>query len=258
MSSLKERMEAAWKRRLEIAAPGERVTKAGLARAAGVRPPSVQDWFSGETKTLKGQSMIGAAAYLRVNASWLESGKGHMGPPTSPLPSFGLGKTSTALQALSLVTSPPKEGMPTDPEPEYAGPLPFVRRVPVVGAAKLGENGWYEEVSSIPGAGDGHVEVFTKDPNAYALVVRGDSMHPAIRDGWLVVVEPNGAPAAGEYVLVKLRDGRSMVKELLYQRRDSIAVISVNGNQRITLAADEVESLQAVGPIVPPSKWRPD
>ncbi|WP_157991636.1 S24 family peptidase [Caldimonas tepidiphila] len=140
----------------------------------------------------------------------------------------------------------------------YAGRPSVSKRVRVVGMAKLGDNGWYEELSLVPGMGDGYVDVPTRDPDAYALLVRGDSMHPAIRDGWLVVVEPNSRPAVGEYVAIKLRDGKKMVKELLYYRKDSVALLSVNGERRITLGTDEIELIHAVGFILPPSKWRPD
>jgi phage repressor protein C with HTH and peptisase S24 domain len=129
-----------------------------------------------------------------------------------------------------------------------------------VGTARLAEggDGFYDEISSMPGAGDGHIDIATGDPNAYGLRVRGNSMTPAIRDGWYVLVEPNASPAVGEYVLLKLRNGRKMVKELLYQRAESIEVLSVNGDLRTTIYRDELDSVQAVSAVVPPSKWKPD
>jgi len=122
----------------------------------------------------------------------------------------------------------------------------------------MGERGFYEEISSVPGAGDGYLETFSDDQAAFILQVRGDSMHPAIRDGWFVLVEPGTRPAPGEYVLVRLKDGRKMVKELLYERRDAVSVISVNGDERLNIPRDEVESVYAVTNLLPPSKWKPD
>lgn len=143
--------------------------------------------------------------------------------------------------------------------PEYAGRQKgTLRNVPVVGTARMGDDGYYDELSTEVGAGDGHVEIQTADPNAYCLRVRGSSMHPAIRDGWYVVVEPNSPLALGEYVLVKLANGQKMVKELLYQRQGSIEITSVNGDQRRTIYSDEYTEIQAVGAVVPPSKWMPD
>ena len=140
---------------------------------------------------------------------------------------------------------------------EYAGQV-RLRLVPVIGMAKMGNDGFYEEISEIPGSGDGHIEIATRDPNAYGLRVRGMSMYPAIRDGWYVLIEPNASPQPGEYVLLKLRDGRKMVKELLFRRPDSIEVLSVNGDERIRIEAADLDGMQAVGAVVSPSKWRPE
>lgn len=143
---------------------------------------------------------------------------------------------------------------------EHAGVMPGTTFVSVIGTAKMGEDGYYEEISTMQGAGDGFIETYSKDKSAYALRVRGDSMAPAIRDGWFVVVEPNSAPSVGEYVLVKLKDGQRMVKELLYQRPDSIAVMSINGSKRHTISMEDVDEnhgLQAIVSILPPSKWMP-
>jgi len=144
-------------------------------------------------------------------------------------------------------------------EPEDAGTMSrTMRRVPIVGTARMGDEGFYEEISFAPGAGDGHIDMATTDPNAYGLRVRGDSMSPAIRDGWYVLVEPNGRPNVGEYVLLKLKDGQRMVKELLFQRTQSIEIMSVNGEQRRTIYRDELEAIQPVAAVVSPSKWMPD
>lgn len=145
-----------------------------------------------------------------------------------------------------------------EPPPEYAGTMSNVRRVPIVGTARMGEDGYYDEISFAPGAGDGHIDIATTDPNAYGLRVRGSSMAPAIRDGWYVLVEPNGRPAVGEYVLLKLVNGQRMVKELLFQRPGSVEIMSVNGEERRTIYPEELEAMQAVAAVVSPSKWKPD
>ncbi|GAB3763611.1 hypothetical protein GCM10028796_17420 [Ramlibacter monticola] len=211
-------------------AMGER-SSAELAKAVGVTSSAVSLWLTGQTKTLKGDTAILLERVTGYRANWLISGRGP--------------KRVESAQA-------------TDLPPLYAGRRSGVRSVPVVGMAKMGERGFYEEISSIPGAGDGHINIATNDLNAYALKVRGNSMAPAIRDGWFVLVEPNAAPAVGEYVLVKMLDGQKMVKELLYQRSDCIEVLSVNSGERQTIYVDELDSVQAVSAVVSPSKWKPD
>lgn len=165
---------------------------------------------------------------------------------------------TTTDELLGLYHKPSAEHLGLEQVPEYAGIARPAKFVPVVGTARMGDDGFYEEISSVTGAGDGHIEIQTEDPNAYGLRVRGQSMFPAIRDGWYVLVEPNGQPREGEYVLLKLQDGRKMVKELMYRRSHSIEVMSVNGGARITFDNADLQDMQAVGAVVSPSKWRPD
>ena len=54
----------------------EGATQADLARACSTKPPSVSDWLSGKTKSLKSKSARQAALYLNVDQLWLESGIG--------------------------------------------------------------------------------------------------------------------------------------------------------------------------------------
>ncbi len=190
-----------------------------LATEMGVTPADISNWKS---RGMPSDKLIGAATCLQVTVDEL------------------LGRTVK------------------EPEPEYAGRVRAAKRVPIVGTARMGDDGYYDEISAIPGAGDGHIDIQTDDPNAYGLRVRGDSMMPAIRDGWYVLVEPNGCPNVGEYVLLKLHTGQRMVKELLYERDDSIGIMSVNGDLRRTIYRDELDSMQAVAAVVSPSKWKPD
>jgi phage repressor protein C with HTH and peptisase S24 domain len=65
--------------RLKLAMAGPpKVTQAALARACGIRAPSVNDWTSGKTKTIEGENLLIAADYLKVLPMWLATGKGPM------------------------------------------------------------------------------------------------------------------------------------------------------------------------------------
>lgn len=137
-----------------------------------------------------------------------------------------------------------------------AGTPRHFRRTPVVGTAKMGDGGYYEALDYPTGQGDGWVDSYSPDPNAYALRVKGDSMHPAIRHGSFVVVEPNGRCVPGEFVAIVLRDGRKMVKELVIEREQEIVIESVNGNQRQTLERSEIEKMHPIAAVVAASRWR--
>lgn len=212
-----------------------KTNQSALAREVGVKPQAIQHLVD-VTKAATGSKHVAAlASALAVSSIWLATGDG------SP----------------ELVESGPSAAPEPDDLTEIDAPLMQVRRLPIVGTAKMGDDGFYEEISDMPGAGDGHIEIATADPNAYGLRCRGMSMFPAVRDGWYVVIEPNRRPTEGEYVLIKLRDGRKMLKELLFERPSSFEVMSVNQAQRFTVEKADLESIQAVGPIVPPSAWRP-
>lgn len=153
---------------------------------------------------------------------------------------------------------------PTDADSEdeldEAGSVRFSTKISVVGTAKMGDDGYYEEISSVPGEGDGYVLAHSADPEAYALRVKGESMFPAIRHGWYVVVEPNTDYRNVDIVLVKLACGRKMVKSLLQARQDCLIVESVNGGERRTIDFSDLDphhGVQAVAAILPSYKWRP-
>lgn len=67
------------KDRLAIAMEGPpRVTQASLARACKVSQPSVNDWLSGKSKTIRGATLLAVAKFLAVSPDWLATGKGPM------------------------------------------------------------------------------------------------------------------------------------------------------------------------------------
>jgi phage repressor protein C with HTH and peptisase S24 domain len=132
------------------------------------------------------------------------------------------------------------------------------RRLPVVGTAQLGPEGYWLETAYPVGRGEGYVEYVSRDEGAYVLRVKGNSMSPTIRSGWLVVIEPNSGYAPGMFVLVCTKDGQCMVKEFLYERDGEIALGSVNdAYARITLTREEIEKIHPVSAIVPPNKMKP-
>ena len=79
------------------------------------------------------------------------------------------------------------------------------------------------------------------DEHVYALEVSGDTMLPAYRDGTTIVVSPAAAIRRGDRVVVKLRDGEVMAKELKRRTAKSIELRSLNPpHAERTLAADDV------------------
>jgi phage repressor protein C with HTH and peptisase S24 domain len=96
----------------------------------------------------------------------------------------------------------------------------------VVGLTKAGSSGFFDDCGFPTGGGFKklHRPNFVKDPNAYALIVDGDSMTPRVRKGEVVMVEPERhTPVNGDLVVVRLKSGEVMLKEIYYQ--DGIVVL---------------------------------
>jgi phage repressor protein C with HTH and peptisase S24 domain len=84
-----------------------------------------------------------------------------------------------------------------------------IREVPVVSWAAAGEAKDYGDLASQI---DETVGTHVTDPNAFAVILEGDSMEPEFKAGDRVVVAPNVEARTGDAVLVKLMDGRVYFK----------------------------------------------
>jgi transcriptional regulator with XRE-family HTH domain len=65
--------------RLTHALKVRKKTPAELARATGKTESAVSQWLSGETKSMRSDSLMATCALLSCNAQWLASGKGASG-----------------------------------------------------------------------------------------------------------------------------------------------------------------------------------
>lgn len=130
--------------------------------------------------------------------------------------------------------------------------------VPVVGTAQLGDDGYWIEIDYPVGHGEGFITYPTRDKNAYALRVKGDSMRPRIKPGEFVVILPNHSIPPGEEVMVKTTDGRCMIKRLGTRRNGMVELISINetDHRPITLEETQVEKMHYVAAIVKDDLYR--
>lgn len=129
------------------------------------------------------------------------------------------------------------------------------RWVPVKAYSKMGLDGFFEDMGD---GGDGYVPSLTAGQYAYAVKGTGDSMYPAIRNGWFVVCDPSAKPCITEFVEIQLIDGRRTIKEFIGVIGDVLHVLAVNGEQRLTFDMNEVVQIVPVIEIVPPSRYMPE
>ncbi|MEM7443575.1 MAG: helix-turn-helix transcriptional regulator [Pseudomonadota bacterium] len=106
------------------------------------------------------------------------------------------------------------------------GPM---RRIPVLGYAQAGAEGFFDD-AGFP-VGEGWDEVMfpdVGDRHAYALEITGDSMVPVYRDGDIIIVAPGASIRRGDRVVVRTGGGEVMAKELARETAGKITLRSFN------------------------------
>jgi phage repressor protein C with HTH and peptisase S24 domain len=104
-----------------------------------------------------------------------------------------------------------------------------VRRIPLIGLAQAGGDGYFDDGGYPVGGGWDEISVpEVGDQNAYALEISGESMEPVFRDGDIVIVSPAAPARRGDRVVVRTVKGEVMAKELKRQSAKRIDLRSLN------------------------------
>ncbi len=195
------------------------LSKAELARIAGVSPQAVNNWFKrGE---IGKDSAIKISAHTGISLSWL------------------LGEDDA-------VAVPQPQLQDAKPEVEVVG---HVRDglIPVIGDAVLGMDGLIDMMEFHAG----WLRIFSDDKQAYGVRVRGDSMWPRIQSGEFVLIEPNTKIAPGDEVFIRTRDGHNMIKIMTFNRSGDYQFNSVNNDHKpITMRMDQIDKIHFVSGII--------
>lgn len=204
--------------------PIPRGVMASIARECEVSRPTVSAWFNNAEKVVTisrtNAEKICAKFGLAVSPAWLAEG---IGPKELPQ------------DAAHVVV----EHSNVDAAPE----LKKSRRIPITGSVRGGDDGYLVQ-DNTP---DGWVEYWTGDPHAYALRIRGDSMHPRYRAGEFVVITPSIEAQPGRDVVVKLVCGKCLLKQLNWTRGDEVQLLSINnGYAPMTIPREEIECIDRV------------
>lgn len=196
------------------------VTQREVAMHFGVQPPSIHDWMK-----------RGTISKEKLPELW---------------------------RYFSDVVGPEHWGLdsnlPIEPSNVEPGPDRLRRsvRLPVVGEVKAGTEGYLEELQYPVGHGEGYVEYWTSDKHAYALRVRGDSMHPRYRAGEFIIVSPSIEAQPGSDVVICMNDGQKMLKTLSWVRDREVQLLSINnGYTPFTVERSEIHQIQRVAGSVP-------
>jgi phage repressor protein C with HTH and peptisase S24 domain len=213
---------------------GKRVTKAELARVAGVSDTAAGNWLKGD-HGMDAPKARAVAAHLRVDPLWLETGEG---APTPHSPA----------------------ARPDDSEVEDAPRIVRSRQtIPVVGRVQAGTDGLLHIDDFSADHPDGFLDWYATCEDAYALRIRGESMSPRYLPGEFVGVDPCGEAQPSDEVIVLLKDGRRLIKRLLWVRDDQACFESVNKDHpNIIIDCAEIDGMHLVLGHIPKIVFRPN
>jgi phage repressor protein C with HTH and peptisase S24 domain len=98
-------------------------------------------------------------------------------------------------------TNPPKEK--PNASAEVLKNEIFSRKIPVVSWASAGLGADYADLCRQM---QEQIDSDSRDPNAYAIIIEGDSMQPDFRAGDIVTFNPNSFPRPGDFVVARLEE----------------------------------------------------
>ena len=237
---------------MDIQTPGDRLRKARLekklnqkqlSKKTGVGQSSISDFENGK-KSMAAESLHSIAVELGVTSEWILTGAS-----ASKFKVFDLEKFKKQHHIIDDENA-------VSFKPAIKPVLMGKRWVPVKAYSKMGMDGYFTDMGYDGNGGDGYVPTHSGGSRAFGIRGTGDSMFPAIRNGWFVVCDPDAEPVPTEFVQVCLKDGRCTIKEFLGINGGVLSLLAVNGGERFSFDMDEVESITAITDIIPPSQHR--
>lgn len=170
-------------------------TQQQLAELAEVDQGSVSRYLRGKASP-KASEIIRLAAALEVSTDWLLTGD-EPGPGIK-----GYLKKLKAVRNAVVHGS----GNLAAAEADFDALMhegPGIRRIPVLGWAHAGQAKAYEE---LPREFQDTVPTDCRDPQAFGVVLEGDSMEPSFREGDLLILMPGTRVHSGCLAVIRLAD----------------------------------------------------
>lgn len=178
-----------------------------LAKAIGLSLRAVQRYEAGETIP-KTPVLAAIARVLNINEKWLITGEGEM-----------LKKLEQDLDKIPVLY------------------VPLLNQVPA-GPPYIPGDDMIEDYIPVPS--------IVSDPEIFGLRVVGDSMHPRIRNGDVVVISPNSEVISGDIAVVRI-NGEITVKQVKIADNSIILLPANPSYDPIVAQPSEVE---IVGKVV--------
>ena len=170
--------------RIRMARENKDVDQTTLSEKVGITSRTLQRWEKGE-QVPDGDYIVMLAKQTGVRPEWLLTGDGEMYPAPTPR-----GKI-IPFDRMSLLKKVHLES------------IPLFSTVPAGKLAAIFHPDHAERYVTVDSV---------NDPNAFALVVRGNSMSPKIENGDIVVISPQREVKTGDICVVRINDEDTLKK----------------------------------------------
>lgn len=258
MSTLKQRFA-------ELQAGKPEITQADLSRATGAKPPSVNAWFTGETKSMKPGTAAKAAALYGVDPLWLATGEGYKKSAAEVAAQFGTtqrdseqnhdpGLANSSQAAINNIASLRPILVWEHPDDLPTGDYVLIPRLDVHLSAGNGcQQVEIELVKDTPQAFRAQWirELRIKPEKLASMRAKGDSMEPRIFDGDAVVVDTGDTTVVDGKVYAVWYDGGERIKRLYHLPGHGLRITSDNANRYpgIDLTEDQSQHVRVIGRV---------
>lgn len=109
---------------------------------------------------------------------------------------------------------------------------PGLRRIPLINKVSAGYPADFTDLDYPAGAADGYVVVpDLTDPNAFAIVVCGDSMAPRFEEGDILIISPAAPVKGGDFCFVRIDshgEVTSTFKQVFFDDERTVRLASLN------------------------------
>ena len=193
-------MKPALNHRIRIARENKELDQKTLAKNVHVAIRTLQRWEKG-VQAPNGHDIVKLAAQTGVRPEWLLTGNGGMHAESVSPSKIIPFKKDRLLKDIVLVN------------------IPVLSSVPAGKANAM----YYTE----------HAERYVtvddiRDRNAFALIVKGDSMSPKIEDGDIVVISPSAEVRSGDICVIRINE-EDVLKKIKIEERH-VHLIPLNPN----------------------------
>lgn len=221
MKTLAERLKYAMEK-----LPTKKIKGVDLARAVGVKPPSVSDWLSGKSKTMEGENLLKASKFLGVNANWLATGSG---TATDINNKNNEEFSNILLRDFNLNKIPLINFIQASKWKEFTDTQ-----------AKLITYSFTDYLGSKPEA-------------IFSILVQGNNMEPEFKEGDLLIVDTLLSPEPGDFVIAQYNLNKVILSKYRVLSQDKFGknkfdLVSINKDYP-TLSS-ETQDIRIIGTVV--------